>query len=78
VVYLIGTFHLGKLKDEWMNLLWHTIHITGLCLLVDIGGFDWLFGMVNMPTKLFAASVQEFLISPVLYVGMGIINVKVL
>jgi hypothetical protein len=34
--------------------------------------------MVSMPTKLFAASIQEFLISPVLYVGMGIINKKVL
>jgi hypothetical protein len=34
--------------------------------------------MVSMPTKYFAASLQEFLISPVLYVGMGILNAKVL
>lgn len=78
LVYLVGTYHLGKLKDQWMDLLWHTVHISGLCLLVGIGGFDWLFGMVSMPTKYFAASLQEFLISPVLYVGMGILNAKVL
>ncbi len=78
MVYLLGTFYLGKLKDEWMDLLWHTIHISGLVVIVSIGLFDWVFGMVSMPTKLFAASIQEFLISPVLYVGMGIINKKVL
>lgn len=78
LVYLVGTFHLGKLKDEWMNLLWHTVHISGLLILVGIGGFDWAFGMVSNPIKYFAASIQEFLISPVLYVGMGILNKKVL
>lgn len=78
LVYLLGTFYLGKLKVQWMGLLWHTIHISGLVFIVGIGLFDWIFGMVSIPTKLFAASIQEFLISPVLYVGMGIINKRVL
>lgn len=78
MVYLFGTFYLGKLKDQWMELLWHTIHVSGLVLIVGIGFFDWVFGMISLPTKLFAASIQEFLISPVLYVGMGIINKRVL
>ena len=76
LVYLVGTIHLGKLKDEWMNILWHFIHISGLFLLVSIGLYDWLLGMVSLPVKLFAASIQEFLISPVLYFAMGLINKK--
>ena len=75
-VYFVGTYHLGKLKDQWMAHLWHFIHISLLMIITGIGIFDWTFGMVSYKTKELAASMQEFLISPVLYVGMGLINQK--
>lgn len=74
LVYLIGTFHLGKLNDKWMYQIWHFIHISLLAVLVLIGAYDWLFGMVSKQVKDFTVTIQEFLISPVLYVGMGIIQ----
>ncbi|MBM3440405.1 MAG: hypothetical protein FJX94_06040 [Bacteroidetes bacterium] len=75
-VYFVGTYHLGKLKDQWMAHLWHFIHISLLMIITGIGIFDWTFGMVSYKTKELAASMQEFLISPVLYVGIGLINQK--
>lgn len=74
LVYFVGTMHLGPLKDKWMSQIWHFIHISLLAVLVLIGTYDFLFGMVSKNVKDFTVTIQEFLISPVLYVGMGIIN----
>ncbi|BDB54620.1 hypothetical protein GENT5_09250 [Flavobacterium ammoniigenes] len=76
LVYLIGSFHLGTLQQKWMRMLWHCIHISLLVTITSIGLYDWTFGMVSNSTKDVAQSMQEFLISPVLYVGMGILNSK--
>lgn len=74
IVYIIGTLHLGKLNAKWMSQLWHIIHITLLFIITSIGLYDWVFGMVSVKTKEIAASMQEFLISPVLYFAMGLIQ----
>ena len=73
-VYLIGTYHLGKQREKWMQHLWHLIHISLLGTISAIGIYDWVFGMVSYSVKEIAASIQEFLISPMLYIAMGIIN----
>jgi hypothetical protein len=73
-VYLVGTYHLGELKDRWMSNLWHFIHISLLGIITLVGIYDWTFGMVSPQVKDMTVTMQEFLISPVLYVGMGIIN----
>jgi hypothetical protein len=74
LVYGVGSFHLGTLQQKWMGMLWHCIHISLLVTITSIGLYYWTFGMVSQPTKDLAQSMQEFLISPVLYVGMGILN----
>jgi hypothetical protein len=74
VVYFVGTYHLGNLEDKWMSQVWHFVHISLLCAITAIGLYDWVFGMVGTKTKELAATMQEFLISPVLYVAMGILN----
>jgi hypothetical protein len=76
IIYLIGSLHLGKLKDEWMSYLWHFIHISGLCIITSIGLYDWLISDIPLGVLLFAGSIQEFLISPLLYVAMGLLNKK--
>ncbi len=73
-VYMIGTFFLGKFHVKWMGQLWHFIHISLLSLLVFIGFFDWAIHPVSQQIKDITVVFQEFLISPTLYVGMGIIN----
>ncbi|MDO6759867.1 hypothetical protein Q4566_06610 [Tamlana sp. 2_MG-2023] len=73
-IYFIGTFHLGKLKDSWMSSIWHLVHISGLCILTSLGLFDWLISSISIKLKLFCLTIQEILISPVLYVAMGLLN----
>jgi hypothetical protein len=73
-VYLIGTFHLGRLSDKWMSLLWHIIHISGLFILLSLGFFDWFISEISLNLRIFAGSIQEILISPILYMSMGLIN----
>lgn len=73
-VYLIGTYHIGKAKQIWMEQIWHLVHISLLCIITGIGLYDWTFGMVTIAIKEVAASMQEFLISPILYIGMGILQ----
>lgn len=74
LVYSVGSLHLGRLHEKWMPMLWHFVHISLLVTITSIGLYDWTFGMVSQHTKDVAQSMQEFLISPVLYVGMGILN----
>ncbi|MBU2949825.1 hypothetical protein KO493_03840 [Tamlana agarivorans] len=73
-IYLIGTSHLGKLQDSWMSFIWHLVHISGLCILTTLGLFDWLIAEISPKLKLFCLTIQEILISPVLYVAMGLLN----
>lgn len=75
-VYFAGTFHLGKLKATWMSTFWHIVHISGLCIITGIGLFDWLFLEGNAIPRLsiFARSIQEILISPLMYLAMGLLN----
>ena len=74
LVYFVGTFHLGKLKDKWMSTIWHFIHIAGLCIITSLGLFDWFIMEIPRSLKDFAHTIQEILISPVLYVAMGLLN----
>ncbi|GAB5564963.1 MAG: hypothetical protein Wins2KO_20260 [Winogradskyella sp.] len=75
-VYFAGTFHLGKLKVTWMSTIWHMVHIGGLCIIAIIGLVDWFFidGKPIVAMSRFARTIQELLISPILYLGMGLIN----
>ena len=74
IIYFIGTLHLGKLSDTWMSTIWHLVHVSGLCILTLLGLYDWCIDEISLSLRSFAQSIQETLISPVLYVGMGLIN----
>jgi len=74
IIYFVGTLHLGKLSDSWMSFIWHIVHISGLCILTSLGLYDWLIEEISLSLRSFAKSIQEILISPVLYVGMGLLN----
>ena len=75
-VYLIGTKFLGQIEARWMGLLWHFIHLGGMFILVSAGLMDWFFGVLknHEQLKVYIGELQATLISPTLYVGMGIVN----
>lgn len=73
-IYFVGTFHLGKLKDTWMSSIWHIVHISGLCIITTIGLYYWVFTDMAKSVIHFANSIQHILISPILYISLGLLN----
>jgi hypothetical protein len=51
VVYFIGTFHLGQLKDTWMSSLWHLVHISGLIIMISLGLVNLFIIELNVNLK---------------------------
>lgn len=75
-VYLIGTLHLSLGRKSWMWKLWHMIHLTCLPILMLLGLWVWFVSDVSQEVKDFSLTIQELLISPTLYVVMGMLNRK--
>ncbi len=76
-VYGIGTFALHKYTVKWMMQIWHLIHIAAIAIIVLIGLYYWGAGMISYQLRNIANSLTELLISPALYVGMGILNSRI-
>jgi hypothetical protein len=76
-VYFTGTYFLGQLPQKWLLQLWHIIHITLISIL--IGLWIWHFGVGLLPLNLvrLGYSIHEFLISPLLYLGTGLLGTLV-
>ena len=72
-VYALGTYHLQFSKHAWMGALWHLVHISGISILLLAGLFDWGIQPLNYPMRSMLRQLHEFLLSPVLYVGMGLL-----
>ncbi len=72
--YLVGTYFLGNIRIKWMQNLWHLIHVSLLGVLLGFGIFDWLMGPISQGMREISMILQEFLISPVLYFAMSLIN----
>ena len=75
-VYLIGSYHLRLNNIRWMYIIWHFIHITGIGIITLFGFYDLLISTTPLFIRNFLNSINEFLISPVLFVGMGILHKK--
>lgn len=75
-IYATGTYALKKYTVEWMMYIWHALHIIIIALLLVIGGYDWAFGEISVQARNVANTFFEFLISPVIYIGVGILNNK--
>jgi hypothetical protein len=76
IIYGTGTFALKRATAEWMMYIWHLIHIIIIALLLLLGIYDWSFGELSAQMRNVANTLFEFLISPVIYIGVGILNSK--
>ncbi len=75
-IYGTGTFALKKYAAGWMMYIWHLLHIVIIALLLLIGLYDWSFGELSAQFRNVANTLFEFLISPVIYIAVGILNSK--
>jgi len=54
--------------------VWNVVYLGVLLLLVLLGIFDWGIARVPLDIRVVADDLQELLISPLLYVGMGLLG----
>jgi len=78
LVYWVGIWTLKKYTILWMMQIWHGVYAVTVVILIFIGLYDWRFGMISIPVRNIASALHEFLISPILFVGMGILNSRLL
>jgi len=76
-VYGIGIFVLYRFAVNWMSQVWNLIYLVAITFLLIIGLYDWNYGLASHSTRDFADSLTELLISPVLFVVMGIIQSRI-
>ena len=72
--YGIGVFALGKFAGGWVVRLWHMVYLVCLFLMLGLGIYDWAVARTPLPVRMVADNLQEFLVSPLLYVAMGLFS----
>jgi hypothetical protein len=72
--YLIGVYCLKLRTSPWIMKVWKVVYLGVLLLLVLLGIFDWGITRVPLDIRVVADDLQELLISPLLYVGMGLLG----
>ncbi len=70
--YGTGVVALGRITAGWMVRLWHITYLVCLLLLLGMGLYDWFVARTPLQLRMIADSVQEFLVSPVFYVALGL------
>jgi hypothetical protein len=73
-IYGTGTYALKKYTADWMMYIWHGLHVIIISVLIVIGLYDWCFGEISVQARNIANTFFEFLISPVIYIAIGILN----
>ena len=76
-VYVVGAVCLRGFAMPWMRQLWHWIYLAILVLLLGLGAYDWLVARTWLELRVVADNLQEFLVSPLLYVAMGILGRRI-
>ena len=74
VAYGIGLLAFKRFCPSWLMQLWHFLYAAGLLLLILLGVYDGWISQLSMPVRNLVITLHEFLISPVPYVIVGIIN----
>ena len=74
LVYAVGYYTLKRYDVKWMATIWNLVYFSGIVLLLFVGFYDWSLGPVSSPVRNIAKTMHDFLISPVLYAGLLIIN----
>jgi len=73
LAYGMGYLGLRKRAEGWMMQVWHIVYIVAVLLLVGLGVYDWEVARTPLVFRVIADNLLEFLISPLLYVGIGLL-----
>jgi hypothetical protein len=73
LTYGIGLWGLGRNRPHWILRAWHVVYGMLLLALIFLGIYDWMLARPPLSIRMLADEIQEFLISPLLYVVLGIL-----
>lgn len=73
-VYGAGLLGLKRYAAGWVVRSWHFCYLFGLFLLLLLGVYDWTIARTPLSIREVADDVQEFLVSPILYVAMALLS----
>lgn len=72
-VYLWIGEKLRRLDVRWVSAVWHALHIFLIGCVVGILGYRKMSGELPYGFTSTARTITEFLISPVLYISLGLL-----
>jgi hypothetical protein len=61
------------MKVGWMLFLWNLLHIALLAYLLLAAFYEWIIAPLPYGIRGSVAPIIEFLISPVYYIGLGVL-----
>jgi len=74
LVYGAGLWALNKYFPLWTRSAWNLLHIVFIAVLILFGVFDWSMGGLPKSSRHFTQTIAETLVSPVLYVAIGLLD----
>lgn len=74
IVFLTGSRIVKKWNVPWLLLVWQAVHIVLIGLLMIKVAYVSFIGPIPIGIVSIYKSVMEFLISPLLYLGIGLIH----
>ena len=72
-VYVVGIFVVRRMMVGWMLFLWNLIHLALLIYLLMAAAYEWAVAPLPYGIRGSVAPIIEFLISPVYYIGLGVL-----
>ena len=73
VIYLTGVIVLKRTDEAWLKFIWHFIHLLLIFFLLLIAFVEYFIHPVSYGIRASVAPIVEFLVSPLLYMGAGVV-----
>lgn len=73
IVYITGVIVLKRTNEDWLKFVWHLIHLVLIFYLLLIAFVEICITPVSYGIRASVAPIIEFLISPLLYLGAGVV-----
>src|ERR1700743_412099 len=74
LVYAAGWWGLRKDTAGWMMKIWHWAYALTIGLMLMMGAYDWWISRLSEGARSVWDSLQEPLVSPVLYIGIRLVR----
>ena len=72
-VYVIGIWVIRTMHVSWLLFIWNIVHVVMIGYLLLAAAYEYLIAPLPYGIRGSVAPIVEFLISPIIYMAMGLI-----